>query len=244
MSYAAENDFRVGDVLSRSLAVLLSNFLPFIAICLILSLPGYLYALFGNQNVDPQNIEVSLGIIAMAIATVLLAFVATAALVYGALQELRGQHAGVGECIGRGLSLMFPVLGVAIVSGIGVGLGLLALIIPGVILGIMWWVAVPAAVVERPGVFGALGRSAELTKGYRWRIFGLLVLIVIIQFLLAMVLGLIISVVGSPATALFVQWLADAFITAFYAVVTAVGYHDLRVAKEGFDVNQIAAVFD
>ena len=31
---------------------------------------------------------------------------------------------------------------------------------------------------------------------------------------------------------------------AFSSVVIAVAYHDLRVAKEGVDIEQIAAVFD
>ena len=244
MTYAAANDFRVGDVLSRGFAILLSNIVPFGAICLILSLPSYLYALFGDEAAQMQSMEFDVGFFAIIVASMLLAFVATGALVYGTLQEMRGHHAGVGECISRGLSLMFPVLGVAIVGGIGVMLGAIALIVPGIILGVMWWVAVPAAVVEREGVFAALGRSAELTKGYRWRVFGLIVLILIIQLLIAMVLGLVIGVIGSLGISLFVQWLVDAFVTALYAVVTAVGYHDLRVAKEGFDVNQVAAVFD
>jgi hypothetical protein len=33
-------------------------------------------------------------------------------------------------------------------------------------------------------------------------------------------------------------------ITAFSAVVAAVGYVELRRAKEGFDVEDLAAVFD
>ena len=31
---------------------------------------------------------------------------------------------------------------------------------------------------------------------------------------------------------------------AFYAILAVVTYHDLRVAKEGLDTDQIAAVFD
>ncbi len=31
---------------------------------------------------------------------------------------------------------------------------------------------------------------------------------------------------------------------AFYAIAAVVSYHDLRVAKEGINIEQIAAVFD
>ena len=244
MTYAAANEFRVGAVLSRGFAILISNIVPFGAICLILSLPNYLYWLAAPDPAGAQSASGAFGAIAIAGASLLLAQVAAAALVYGTIQELRGRHAGVGECISRGLSLMFPILGVAIVSSIGIGIGLILLIVPGIILAVMWWVAIPSAVVERPGVFAALGRSAELTKGYRWRILGLLIFVVLFLILIGVVVSLVVGLIGSVAIGLFIQWLVNAFATALYAVVAAVGYHDLRVAKEGFDVNQVAAVFD
>ena len=40
------------------------------------------------------------------------------------------------------------------------------------------------------------------------------------------------------------EWAVTALFGAFYAVVTAVSYHDLRVVKEGVGIEQIAAVFD
>ena len=42
-----------------------------------------------------------------------------------------------------------------------------------------WIMAVPAQVVEQPGVFGAIGRSADLTRGHRWPIFGLMIIFAI-----------------------------------------------------------------
>jgi large-conductance mechanosensitive channel len=41
-----------------------------------------------------------------------------------------------------------------------------------------------------------------------------------------------------------VNLLWSAIWTAFLAIVLAVTYHDLRVAKEGVDTEQIAAVFE
>ena len=32
----------------------------------------------------------------------------------------------------------------------------------------MWWVYIPAIVVESKGIIGAFGRSRELTRGRRW----------------------------------------------------------------------------
>ena len=93
----------------------------------------------------------------------------------------------------------------------------------------------------------------ELTKGYRWRIF----LILLVLFVILIVMSLLIGVVtagmmfggsGEMNTTftgvLVMQWILSAFISAFMAVLSAVSYHDLRVAKEGVDTDRIASVFD
>ena len=49
---------------------------------------------------------------------------------------------------------------------------------------------------------------------------------------------------GGPAVGLILELVWDALTGAFNAVMVVVTYHDLRVAKEGVDTDQIASVFD
>ena len=88
-----------------------------------------------------------------------------------------------------------------------------------------------------------MARSAALTKGHRWKIFGILVLMTIVNIiggkLVALVLapaGLIVAVIGS------LVW--TAVWAAFWNCLLIMIYHDLRIAKEGVDTEQIASVFD
>ena len=107
------------------------------------------------------------------------------ALVQGALTRAtvsanEGIRATFGQSLSAGLQVILSLIGLSILWSLGVGIGFVLLIVPGVILLMMWAVAVPALVVERAGVFAAFSRSAQLTKGARWKIFGLsLVLLVI-----------------------------------------------------------------
>jgi len=55
------------------------------------------------------------------------------------------------------------------VVGLGVMVGFLFLIVPGVILAICWLVSAPVLVVEKVGVFRAMERSLALTRNHRWR---------------------------------------------------------------------------
>ena len=245
-----DSQFLVGSILKRGLGILFRNIVSFGLLSLVLISPPYIYQL----AVDPQTYlgepeSTGLGPFAQIIVT-LLTYLVTAALVYGTFQELRGRHASLSDCVSRGLAVMFPVIGVAFLVGLVIGLAMLLFVIPGLIVWTILWVAIPAAVVERPGVSASLRRSAELTKGYRWQIFGLIVITVVLTLVAAFVLGAIGGVVGAVVGIadltlnMLAELMGTAVGTALSAVVVAVGYHDLRVVKEGVDVEQIAAVFD
>ena len=205
--------------------------------------PKFIYGLATGQDVSGPEAGAATSVVAILV-QLFLGYFLTAALVYGTIRELRGSRANLGECVGRGLALVFPVIGVAFVAFIAGALGFLLLIVPGLIVVTMLWVAIPAAVVERPGVIRSLGRSRELTKGSRWRVFGIIVILFVIEVLPTGVVDALLGATGNLTAYLVVSWLVTAFVMAFSAVVAAVGYHDLRVAKEGVDVEQIAAVFD
>jgi hypothetical protein len=89
----------------------------------------------------------------------------------------------------------------------------------------------------------SLGRSARLTKGHRWKIFGIILLVCTPLPAATAMLGAAMSFLG-PALQYLGQFiLGVAWIAGFSSVLTVI-YHDLRVAKEGVDIGQIASVFD
>jgi hypothetical protein len=100
---------------------------------------------------------------------------------------------------GQLLRAASPVIGnlilVGIVAGIGIVIGFILVIIPGLILITVWSVAAPVVVLERPGGLGALRRSRELVKGNGWNVFAVILLLVI----LVGVVSLIIEAVANSA---------------------------------------------
>ena len=78
----------------------------------------------------------------------------------------------------------------AILTGLGVFLGFVCCIVPGIILAIMWQFF-GYVIVEQPTMTStdAMRRSAEITKGYRWPLFGLGLLLLLINFVGALLLG-------------------------------------------------------
>lgn len=83
----------------------------------------------------------------------------------------------------------------SIAAGALTVLGLLLLIIPGIIAGIMFGFSLYLVIDKERGVKAALKESAALTKGNRWKMFGLGMAILGINILgaLALLVGLLVS---------------------------------------------------
>ncbi len=244
--------FRVGAALTRSFSVLFRNIAPFGILALIFNAPVQLLPLFFDQTGGTPSGGFDLVSIMLLLAKLVIGFMLSATLVYGTVLEMRGGRANLLECMSRGLSLLFPVIGVGLLVGILIALFSLLFVIPGIIAAVMLWVAVPAAVVERPGIGASLNRSIELTKGYRWPLFGLILILLIINTAIGGAVGGVIGFgsgmvsggVLTPGFLVAINLVVQAFSAALFAVASAVVYHDLRIAKEGASIDEIAAVFD
>jgi uncharacterized protein UPF0259 len=179
-----------------------------------------------------------------------------AALVQGSLTRAvvtanEGRRASFGESLGTGLQVILPLIGLSILFGLGVGIGFILLIVPGVIFLLMWAVAVPALVVERNGVFAAFRRSAELTKGARWKILGLFLVLAVIYWLLSIVLGLVgLKMYGATNAAggltvgnLLGSAILGVVFNVLWGTIQPSLYVELRQAKEGTSAESLAQVF-
>jgi len=248
MAGTTVQDFRVGRVLATAWSVYMKNFVAFSAVSLVILLPLLVVqlTLIDPLPTDPATApdDNQVADLIYTIFNILVTQLVTATLVYGTIQEMRQQVTSTVEALTRGVQLALPVVGIALIVGILVNVGMLLLIVPGVILYVMFWVAIPVAVVERPGVIASLQRSMFLTKGNRWRIVGILVILWVVLIVVILLLGAVFGSGQSTEVLVYANYVVTVLITVVLAVVSAVGYHDLRLLKDGVDVDRIAAVFD
>ena len=242
----AKNDLRVGSIISRSGAVLSRHFLTFFIVTLIAYAPPTL--LIASAQTEPGGPSEALRQALLAFVGVVLLMVLSqlgdAIILHAAFQDMRRRPVRLVESLNVGLSRFLPLIGIAIVAGFLILLGTILLIIPGLILYTMWFVGVPACVVERLGPWTSLRRSRELTKGYRWKVFALGLLLVVVNLGGSVVASSLTALAGNPIVGLTGQLIWTGIAAAFSAVVFTVTYYDLRVIKEGVDIDQVAAVFD
>jgi MFS family permease len=248
---ASSPHFEIGRVISTSLAVFSRNFGPFFVLALVIGIPYIGISVGAASSLDLSSIEQTgqlppgfWGMVIIGSLIYLLTYVVTqSVIIYGTFQDLRGQKASFGDCLARGFAVLPRVLIAAILASVAVMLASMLFIIPGIILGLMWWVFVPVLVIEGAGIGQSFGRSRDLTRGHRWGILGLLLIVGVAQWLVGLVLGLVAPVLGMIGGEI-VNIIVMFFFTAFAGVMVAVGYYYLRAEKEGIIIDDIAKVFD
>ena len=128
------------------------------------------------------------------------------------------------------------------------GLALLACIGPGVYLYYAWALAIPVVLLEGLRGKQALKRSRALVKGRWWPVFGCLIVATLLASVVTLAFQAVVGGVGftndSDVVGAVVSGIAtvagSVLVTPFTAAVTAILYFDLRVRKEGFDLELLA----
>ena len=254
MSTATDEGFQLGRVISLSFQIFFRNIVPFgLLTVAVLGIPQLIFlamGISGAANPGQALMAGDWGGIAMTLVISMVTFAAIfvlyGALVFGTFRDLSGNRAPIAELVRRGILCALPLLAVSILSALGLMLGLVLLIVPFFILACMWAVVVPVNVVEGLGVIESFSRSATLTSGYRWQIFGLGVLYYVLAVIVGIVLLAVVVLVSSivPYLGVVMSFLVNAATTAFFSVSLTVIYAELRRVKEGVNVSQIAQVFD
>jgi hypothetical protein len=198
--------------------------------------------------------------------TLLVAAVFTGAVIDAAAAAHLGQDRSLGQSLGIGFrsslriffagvlaTIAVSLVGVVFnVASAGVDNGLVLFLIfcvytfIQIYLQASWFVSPVVATVEGHGPVSALRRSWQLSTGFRWRIVGLVLLLIVLFLVLfvlvVVVIGLIASAnQGAGVVAFFIAIFAaiPIWMPLFFGTMTVL-YYDLRVRKEGLDL-QLAA---
>ncbi|MGO4336221.1 hypothetical protein AB4037_15045 [Labrys sp. KB_33_2] len=249
---SAAHHFGLGLVLRVSWAVYRSQFLRLTLLALVAVLPPPLILTF--FPIPQDRLLTSVEYWSTLLLSLALSATAGAITCLGVRQILSHQPFSFGAAFTHARRSFLALFATTIIFLGAFYLGLVVLIIPGLMVLCRYFVAVPVCVVERTGPLQALKRSAELTRGYRWKllILGLLLLLLQIAPRLAINFEEIIAAFQDPGAAPdqvnYLKYVAtigvDALSTSFAFVASAMAYFQLLRVKEGADVRQLTTVFD
>ncbi len=168
------------------------------------------------------------------IVSLIAAFLVQAALVK-AVQDVRDGRVdlNLGETVSAALPYLVTVIAASILAGIGISIGFVLLIIPGLILLTFWSLIVPSIVIGGEGVFSSFSKSWRTVRGYAWHVFGTYVLVFLILIVVDIVLGLILLPLHSLAARNAISSVVSGTLVApFLALVVTLIYYRLTAAHE------------
>ena len=235
------DSFSTGSVLKSGVSIYFRNFPLFLILTAIAYAPYFLYGAWA-----PLDSESLAGFAAEGGVGLLSGVLVQGALTYGVVTSLRGRTDVNLWSIGKRSLLVLPrIVLLSIVVTVLWALGLLLLIVPGIIVVMVLFVALPASVMEGGGIGKSLKRSAELTKGYRGSLFVVALVIGVPMQVTAFVLELTVAPAMDPLFATILStFVLQILFGGVLASCTAVAYHDLRILMDGVDTETIAAAFD
>jgi hypothetical protein len=173
-----------------------------------------------------------LGAILAAIVGIIAGFVLQATLVK-AVEDVRDGRADLSlqETVQAARPTIGRVALASILAGIGIVIGLLLLIVPGLFLITIWCMIVPVIVLEGAGVGDAFERSRQLVRGHGMQVFGTLVLVFLLLIAASLVLSLVFSPLPDAVGTFLSSLVSGAFVSPYLAVVLTLGYFRLRAVE-------------
>jgi hypothetical protein len=262
--------FEVGRVLGRTFTAIKNNWVKFSLLSIVVAgIPMFFVALLpffisgtegmmsGGEFSDAALIGTVTGSILGFVAYILFSILLQSVLVHACFKDFAGEAVSLRASFAVALKFLFPVLGMMILLMFGVMIGFILLIIPGILLLLGWYIAIPVLLVEKRGVTESLGRSWELSKGYKRWILLIVVILTVISMILSTVLSLFAMPFGDVNTAPLLGgsvmfWLvyaaasgiAQALAVMINASAVAAMYYEIRDLREGITPMSIASVFD
>jgi hypothetical protein len=126
-----------------------------------------------------------------------------------------------------------PLASASSLAAVAIILGLVLFVVPGLVL-LTWWVLiVPAVMLENAGVREAFGRSRELVRGWGWRVFGVILLTVLVLVGASVALELLLSPLADWLQGYASDIVTGTLTAPFAALAWTLLYYRLRDARAG-----------
>jgi hypothetical protein len=252
-----------GELLDRTFSLYRSHFGLFLGIFALPYLVVLAFQLVGLvfQSSVPKLSNILLTLawsVGAGILTLVVSAISEAATVIAVSNLQLGRPASVTDSFSRVKGDVLGVVGISFLVSFAAGFGLVMIIVPGVILLIIWSLAVPVKVLEHKGVFDSMSRSMELTKGDWGRIFVIGLLILALKFGISSLLqwpvliaagfslrsGVRQFTIGWQVAVLLSGFVATSLVGALATIAFSIVYYDERVRKEAFDLQLMMTTLD
>ncbi len=242
-SNALTSDFRPrsnSELLDAAFEIYRRHFLVLMAVSVFAAIPTAIAAYVGENGILLQSTDVLLNSLLVRLAGLLLSPFVTGAIACVTSAAYLGQQVDLGQIarmvFQRPVRLFVTTLSAAFL----IGLGLVFFIVPGFIFYKRYFAVLPVVLFERLGTGATLKRSRELSNGSGSRIFGLIGAVFLFSILVSAFLGGMIGSITHGAARAVGELMTYTIITPFSTIAATLLYYDIRIRKEGYDIELMA----
>lgn len=244
-----------GALLDRAFRLYANNFALLLGITAVAYVPLYALMLLVQSSLTGAiTVTASLSaLIGQVVFIILWASIAlpisTGAATYAISERYLGRGVNSADALQRSLKNLWTMSIAQLSAGARIMIGFILLIVPGILWSLSYSLIVPAVMVEGLKAGPSLKRSAELAKGYRGKVFAILLVINLLVLLLSAGVGSLAKLVlqvDSSGGEIFggaIDNLITVVMTPLGIVANILLYYDLRIRKEGFDLEMLSRSF-
>lgn len=258
----------VGGILDRTFRLYRENVLRYIAIVAVIEIPIGLVLMVASALFYSSILPARMGEEGPARPNVAMMLTGSAALMFAALLSIIGQHLanaalirsvsesylGGDATVGQAYRFILPRIGwillAALLISVAMGVGLVLCVVPGVLLALFFALTIPAIVTENLNTFDGMKRSWSLVSGNLGKVFLVGLILFLINFVIGALFGTVGGLVGgfalrdNPVAAQVLQQTINIIPQILTMPIAAAAwillYYDLRIRKEGFDLEMLA----
>ena len=125
------------------------------------------------------------------------------------------------------------LIAAGLLAGLGIAVGLVLLIVPGLVLLTWWCLISPVIVLEGKSVGESFGRSRELVRGHGWTVFGIVIVSAILTGIAEGIIQALFSFLGDFLGSWLGGTIASSIVGPFLAVALTLTYFKLRELEGG-----------
>jgi hypothetical protein len=234
-------EYSFGETIGKGFNLYFNNLPPLFPIALLCQIPSVLLINWQPVAVKPEWGKLAIFFL---LNTFCQSFLSAGIIYLVSRKFLKERELSFNQNMGSILSLIMPLIMLSILVGIKVGVASLLLLIPGIVVSLGYSVASNVLVIERKSVTKSMKRSWDLTKGDKGRIFLLLLVGVIIVACIQQPLVYVIrKILPTGKLTVYLNLIVSAIFQPIQSCILVVIYFNLRIKKEGFDIEHLIQQF-
>jgi hypothetical protein len=227
------------EIIDAAIEVYRRNPIHFLLLAAIVRVPWlivqiiYLAPREGDPDAILTSVYISLG-------TLITTFFMQGFIVHMASELYLGRETDAFDTMRKVGPRMFSVFLASLLTSLAIGLGLILFLFPAVWITAVLFAVQPAVVLEGRSVFGAFDRSQKLSERVKMHVLSAIGLVVLIRIIVEFGSAIMAAVIPMPEVKYVVITIAAMLGYPLYGIAYTLIYYDIRIRKEGFDIEMMA----